>query len=161
FVSRLLEEEGIFYFFEHTVEKHTLVLSDSKTSFQPCPKQPTARYAPVTGPVQEDDTVNTLLCEQRVHTGIVSLNDYNFEQPSLTLLSTSTGEQPGEIYDYPGKHETKDDGDRYARLRLEEQEARLADIAGDSVCRGFQSGYKFTLTDHYRDDANIDYTILS
>ncbi len=161
FVSRLLEEEGIFYFFEHTVDKHTMVMADSATSFAACPKQPTARYAPITDAVVDDDTVNTLLCEQRVHTGMVSLNDYNFEQPALSLLSSCSGTQNGEIYDYPGKHETKDDGDRYARIRLEEQEVQLQCVAGDSNCRGFQTGYTFTLSDHYRDDANQSYTLLS
>jgi type VI secretion system secreted protein VgrG len=161
FVSRLLEEEGIFYFFEHTVDKHTLVMADSKTSFDSCPKQASARYSPVSGAVFEDDVVVTLLCQQRVQTGTVSINDYNFEQPSLSLLSSSAGARSGEIYDYPGKHGAKDDGDRYARIRLEEQEVPVQTVAGGSNCRGFQTGYKFTLTDHYRDDANQDYTILS
>ena len=161
FVSRLLEEEGIFYFFEHTVDKHTLVMADSKTSFAACPKQAVARYSPATGALLEDDTVFTLLCQQRVHTGMVSINDYNFEQPNVSLLSSSSGTQNGEIYDYPGKHGVKDDGDRYARIRLEEQEVRLQSVSGSSSCRGFQTGYKFTLTEHYRDDANQDYTLTS
>jgi type VI secretion system secreted protein VgrG len=161
FVSRLLEEEGIFYFFEHTVDKHTMVMADSTTSFAPCPKQGTARYAPLNNAVLEDDTVSTLLFDQRVKPGMVSINDYNFEQPALRLLSTCSGPQSGEVYDYPGKHETKDDGDRYARIRLEEHEVELQSVTGDSNCRGFQTGYKFTLTEHYRDDANQDYTLLS
>lgn len=161
FVSRLLEEEGIFYFFEHTVAKHTLVLSDKKNAFALCPNQESARYVPVSGAVQDNDTVSTLHREQRVHTGMVSLNDYNFKQPKVGLLSQSSVDQHGEVYDYPGKYETKDDGDRYARIRLEEQEVQLLTVGGSSNCRGFESGYKFKLTDHYRDDANIEYTILS
>lgn len=161
FVSRLLEEEGIFYFFEQTEANHTLVLADSKTSFAACPHQGTGRYAPISGAYQEDDTVNTLLREQRVHTGIVSLNDYNFQQPNVGLLASSSGDQNGEIYDYPGPHTTKDDGDRFARIRLEEQEVAFLTIRGESNCRGFEVGYKFTLAEHYRDDANQDYTLLS
>src|SRR5262249_34568119 len=103
FVSRLLEEEGIFYFFEQSVEKHTLVVADSKSSFFTCPHQDESRYSAVTGAIAtDDDVVTSLYNEERVHTGSVSLTDYNFQQPNVSLLANSTGEMPGEIYDNPG-----------------------------------------------------------
>ncbi len=161
FVSRLLEEEGIFYFFEQTVDKHTLVLSDSKSSFADCPNQGNARYAPVSGVVSHDDVISSLHREQRVRTGKVSLTDYNFKQPNVSLQANSSGNQVGEIYDYAGGHDTKDGGDRYARINLEAQEAQLLTVRGESSCRGLECGFKFKLTDHYRDDANQVYTVLS
>ena len=158
FISRLLEEEGIFYFFEQTVEKHTLVLADSKTSFVTCPKQDSVRYAATSGAVPEDDLISSIHHEQRVHTGTVSLSDYNFQQPNVSLLANAAGEQVGEIYDNAGGHENKADGDRYARLRVEEQEVRLQTVSGESTCRGIECGYKSTLSDHYRDELNQAYT---
>jgi type VI secretion system secreted protein VgrG len=160
FVSRLLEEEGIYYYFEHTEEKHKLLLSDKKQAFDSCPKQKTAQYG-LGNPTHEDDRVSSLQRESRVHTAMVSLNDYNFKQPNLGLLSQSPKLQPGEIYDYPGKHETKAGGERFATIRLEEQEVQNLTFSGDSTCRGFQSGYKFELKEHSLDDLNDEYAILS
>ncbi len=161
FVSRLLEEEGIFYFFEQTKPKHTLILTDSKSNIDPCPHQPSARYEPITGEVQDEDTILTFQSEQKVYPGTASLNDYDFEKPYVSLRATISDEPKGEFYDYPGNYKTKDEGDRYARIRLEEQEVKLLTASGIGYCRGFECGYRFTLTDHYRDDANQAYTIVS
>ena len=119
FISRLLEEEGIFYFFEHTDDIHTLVLANAQSAVKDCPKQFTVRYSQTTGGVQEDETISRLEQEIRIHTGAVSLTDYDFEKPGTSLLTSLSGNLPGEDYDYPGKYVTKGDGDRYARIRLD------------------------------------------
>ena len=162
FVSRLLEEEGIFYFFEHTADKHTMVLADDVSAFAACPNQPnnaSVQFAPSTGGRLDDDVVFTLEAEYRVQTGTASHTDYDFTKPNASLFATLAGKQKGEAYDYPGKYATKDDGDHYARIRLEELEVGISTVRGASNCMGFESGYKFTLTNHYRDAANMDYTL--
>ena len=161
FVSRLMEQEGICYFFEQTEEKHTLVLADSPNAFPSCAHQSEARFLPASGGLQDNDTVNTLEAEYRVRPGTSSLTDYNFETPQTSLYSTLAGTQQGELYDYPGNHKNKEDGERYVRIRLEEQEAPTAVIRGESNCLGFECGYKFTLSEHPRDNANTEYTLLS
>ena len=163
FVSRLLEEEGIFYFFEHTQDKHTLVLADDMSAFAACPSEPNGAsvgYAPTTGGRVDNDVVFTLEAEYRVRTGTASLTDYDFTKPAASLFATLAGQQKGEAYDYPGKYTSKDDGDRYARIRLEELEVGISTVRGASNAMGFESGYQFTLTDHYRDSANMEYTLL-
>ncbi len=163
FVSRLLEEEGIFYYFEHTADKHTLVLADDVSAFVACPNQPggaSVQFAPSTGGRLNDDVVFALEAEYRVQTGKASLADYDFTKPNASLFATLAGTQKGEAYDYPGKYATMDDGDHYARIRLEEMEVGISTVRGASNCMGIQSGYKFTLTGHYREAANIDYTLL-
>jgi len=171
FVSRLLEEEGIFYFFEHSPDKHTMVLADDVSAFAACPNlnestdapgpPSSVRYAPSTGGSVDDDVVFALEAEYRVQTGTASLTDYDFTKPNASLFATLKGKQKGEAYDYPGKYATKDDGDHYARVRLEEMEVGISTARGESNCMGFQSGYKFTLTGHNREGANIDYTLLT
>lgn len=161
FVSRLLEHEGIFYFFQHDDQKHTLVLADAPSAIKDCPNQSTARYLPLSGGVQEDDTVVTFASEQTLHPATASLNDYDFEKPSTSLNTSISCDGKGEIYDYPGMYTTKGDGDRYARIRLEEQAVQLATVRGASFCRAFQAGFRFTLKDHYRGDANQAYTLFS
>ena len=88
FVSRLLEEEGIFYFFEQSQEKHTLVLADQSSAFDPCPNQATGHYLPAEGGVMDEDTVATLEAEYKVETGTASLTDYDFEKPNTSLFAT-------------------------------------------------------------------------
>jgi len=161
FVSRLLEEEGIFYYFEQSQDQHTLVLADQASALDPCANQQTAHYLAALGGVQDEDTVNFLEAEYKVEIGTASLTDYDFEKPSTSLLSTLPSEWKGELYDYPGNYKSKADGDRYTRIRLEEQEVGLVTVRGESNCMGFECGYKFSLEDHYRDSANTDYTMLA
>src|SRR6266545_4601057 len=79
FVSRLLEEEGIFYFFEHSNSKHVLVLADDNSAVKPCPGQPAARLTTTAAAWQEEDVVLSCECEDAVHTGKVTLRDYDPE----------------------------------------------------------------------------------
>ena len=159
FISRLLEQEGISYFFEHAEKKHTIVFVDKSTAFKPCPNQAKARYSlGQTGWADEDGVASMDRLEQ-VYTGKISLTDYNFETPSASLLATLGNQEEG--YDYPGKYADRSGGDRYARIRLEEEEVKNLTMLGTGRCRAFQSGYRFTLQNHYRDDNNVDYTLVS
>ena len=69
------------------------------------------------------------------------------------------GVDPEEIYDYPGEYDDRGDGDRYAGIRLEEQEMPETIVSGASNCRAFIAGYKFDLKDHYRRDINTTYLL--
>jgi type VI secretion system secreted protein VgrG len=160
FVSRLLEEEGIFYFFEHEADKHTLVLANTKSQVQPCPGQATARMAGQAGPWQHADVVTGLVAERAAHTGKVTLTDYNYLTPSANLEAPVEGRAPEERYDYPGRYDERDDGERYARLLLEAHEAQEFVVRGEGTCRAFLPGYRFELEEHYCDDLNREYQIL-
>lgn len=160
FVSRLFEEEGIFYFFEHTEEKHTLVLADDNSAAAPCPGQERARMVIDEGPFQEEDVVTDLRMESSVNIGTVTLRDYNFTKPSLNLESAAAEEEGEEIYRYPGRYEELSEGERYARILLERNQREGQLIRGTGSCRMFRSGFKFDLEDHYRDDANQSYMLL-
>lgn len=158
FVSRLLEDEGIFYFFEHTESKHTLVLADDMSAFNPCEGQPEARvYADA---VPDEDVVTEFVREHSVHSGQVTLSDYDYLQPSMTLRSTVAGDEPEEIYDYPGHFDDLDAGDVRARVALERQEARRQMVRGAGTCRAFVSGTRFDLLDHVWRDANQAWALL-
>jgi len=159
FVSRLLEEEGIFYFFDHQDGKHTLVLADRPSAVQPCPGQSSARMAAQTT-AQPDDVITFLERELAVESGKVTLRDYDPLQPSLRLEGTMTGKEKEELYDFPGDFTVLDQGERYARLRLEEHEARQQIVRGSGTCRAMRSGYRFDLEDHYRREVNQTYQIL-
>jgi len=160
FVSRLMEEEGIFYFFDHTKDKHVLTLADANSAVKPCASQSTARMAVQAGAWQDEDVVTALEREHTVQTGKITLRDHDYLQPALQLESSVSGDGKAEAYEYPGNYVKPDEGDRYARLRLEEHEAWQQVVRGTSTCRTFESGFRFDLKEHYRSDANQTYMLL-
>lgn len=157
FVQRLLEEEGIFYFFTHTADKHVLVLADDNGRFETCPGIELTRFGP--DPRPGENIVSSLEREHSAFVGTVTLRDYDYLQPSLTLESALSGDGEEEIYDYPGSYTSVEHGDRYARVLLETEEASRQVVRGESTCRGFQAGCSFELTDHYRADIDGDYVL--
>ena len=164
FVSRLMEQYGIFYFFKHEQGRHTLVMGDSPTAHSACPVQSSVRYIPVSGGLDED-LITEWRIEQELRTGKYSHTDYNFKTPSTGLMTSEPtihevgGNSKLEIYDYFGEHLTKDAGQSLAKIRIQEEEAQHLVAHGRSHCRMFVSGYKFTLEEHQRKDMNTDYVL--
>lgn len=149
FVSRLLEEEGIFYFFEHTDSKHTLVLTDHHSQVPPCPGASKVRMTATQSYLMAEEPVVTgFEVDHTAVTEKIELKDYDFEKPSASLTASVSGNQKDEVYDYPGGYIVKGDGDRYARLRLEQKEAERELARGESNVPAFTCGHKFDLTEH-------------
>ncbi len=158
FVSRLMEDEGIFYFFEHADGKHTLVLADDSDAHEKCPgvsKVPLAKQW-TQGPVTD------CTFEEQVLTNKFSLGDYNFEIPSTDLfVKTGSGDPLLACYDYPGLYDKKDGGEGRVKLRIEAREQPGKILRGNSYCRSLISGYKFELDGHERKDLNQEYVVYS
>jgi type VI secretion system secreted protein VgrG len=161
FVSRLMEEEGIFYFFEHENGKHTLVLANSPAANKPCPQQPDVRYDKSPGAWQEDDVILEWRLQQELRPGQYTLTDYDFENPTTDLSANVSGKGTYELYDYPGEYLKRSDGNNRVRIRLQEAETPYTVGYGSSDCRDFISGYKFNMTEHYRGSQNQAYVLTS
>jgi type VI secretion system secreted protein VgrG len=159
FVSRLLEEEGIFYYFEHTADKDTLVLTDKVVGCTPCPGNNLGPLAPFGSSMQEPDVVLGIEQELQTATAKVTLQDYNFTTPNSNLQATATGTGSPEFYDYPGKYDTRGDGSTYADIRMAELETPMKIVRGNGTCRAFTSGYKFDLKNHMHKDMNTTYLL--
>lgn len=159
FVSRLMEEEGIFYYFEHTAAKHTLVLADDSGSNPECPgtKPITLKgVSPLTDYLIEDCTL-----EQEIISHKYKTKDFNFETPDTDLLTSADGKVQGAltVYEYPGKFAETGTGEAIATKRIEALEMPGKVLKGRGYCRGFTAGYKFTFGEHYRDDVNDTYLL--
>ena len=163
FVSRLMEEQGIFYFFEHARDKHLLVMADSPSAFKPCPAQAEARYEMSAARGLSEDVVKGWSIRREVRPGTYTMQDFNFKRPRLNLLTTVAGNDARryELYDYFGEYEKLEEGERRVGIRMDEQDASGVVADGSSTCRAFTSGYRFRLTDNYRDDLNGEYVLLS
>lgn len=168
FISRLMEEEGISYFFKHENGKHTLVLADDASAPSACPHQEQVHYQLSTGGVlHEEDLIHALEVRNEIRAGKYTLNDYNFTAPNTRLqveMNSRRNLGPGakEFYDYPGLYENRSAGDELARVRIQEEEAQVATIRGSGNVRAFVSGTTFTLKDYFREEMNNkQYLLLS
>jgi type VI secretion system secreted protein VgrG len=165
FVSRLMEEEGISYFFRHEDGKHTVMLADDNANLDTLPDYDTIPfYPPEDAQFRERDHISQWIVGHEVQPGALVLRDFDFEKPSANLETRLT--QPCghalsrfEVYDYPGAYTSKADGDTLSRLRLEQSHVGYERAQGSGDVAGLAPGYLFTLTNHPRSDQNRDYVI--
>ncbi len=156
FVCRLMEEEGIYYFFEHAPDgsKHTLIMANFDSAHEPCPGHSKIHCDDAEGGIAGEDVITEWRTEHELKPSKWAHTDYNFQTPSTNLM-VNLQEKPGyEIYDFPGSYAKRDEGDTLARARLQEARAMQDHATGTSNCRTFRSGYTFDLLDHYCEDLN-------
>lgn len=169
FVMRLFEEEGMFFYFRHEPQKHILVVADSPSAHKTCEHQAEARIERSygSGYTGHEDSISVWRYEQQIRPGKYALTDYDFENPRTSLLamvdtqSPLGGNEGFEIFDYPGGYEARNRGDAVVNIRMEEEEAAVTVVNGESNCRAFGAGEKFTLIEHERSDQNAEYVLLS
>lgn len=161
FISRLMEEEGIFYFFEHSKDGHVLVIGDSASAHVPILDPATVIFHEPTRAVATEEYVYQYRYAEEVRPGAVMLRDYDFKKPQLSLQVDSQSDKDTtlEIYDYPGEYEVPENGTSLARIRLEEFQTTRRAGKGKSVCRRFTPGYRFTLDRHPRASFNQEYVL--
>ena len=167
FVSRLMEQEGIYYYFKHEDGKHTLVIADSIEAHEAVANYEKVPYFPYQEKLRrERDHIFDWLVVQEVQPGIYALNDFDFEKPKADLnakLKQPYGHvvDQFEVYDYPGEYNEKSDGDEYVRKRVEELHAQYEQVQGQGNARGLAVGGLFTLTQFPREDQNKEYLITT
>lgn len=162
FVSRLMEEAGIAYYFDHSDSAHTLVLVDDPSKFPACPHADSLPFLPL--PDNRDWLTDSRIADadlsQRVASAAFQTDDYNFITPS-NELKAKAGNGSWQIYEYPGRYTAKNDGDALAKLRMEEIEALVKELKGTSPVRHMTAGATFTMTQHPSDAFNGKYALYS
>ncbi len=162
FISRLLEEEGIFWFFTHEPGKHTLVLADSNDAFVQIPNGPTVPYAGQQVGIREMHGIRSAqLCVQAV-AGVYRATDYEFTTPTTSLYGQAEAVAgPSSIYEHPGGYTAKARGDALTKQRIDGLRSQEKRLVGDSDCRWLIPGHWFTLTGHDDPALNIDWVVTS
>ncbi|GAB6178172.1 type VI secretion system tip protein VgrG [Desulfobaculum senezii] len=161
FVSRLMEEAGMFYFFTHTANAHTLVLADSGDALEECPQAATLEFQPKNTSVVPASQVADVSLEQCSVTGTFAVGDYNFTTPETDLTASAPGGNARTVYEYPTGHTVKDDGESLAGMRLDALEAEQCVLSASSPASGLHPGGTMTIEGHDRNDINAKWLVTS
>lgn len=161
FVQRLLEEDGIAYYFEHSSGKHKLILVDQPNAYLSLPDSD-LEYSRGSAPHAQ---ITHWQHGYRYKTGAVSLTDYDYEDPDRSLLSSAQSQSAFarnaqfEHYQSPGYYHPDLNGE-LPRIRMEAQELDRNTVSGRSACSQFVAGGKFTLAKHESDVEEGSYILL-
>lgn len=167
FVSRLMEQEGIYYYFTHEQNKHTLMLANTVSSHEAFPDyEQITYYPPENQQHREEEHIYDWTLSQEVQPGIYALNDYDFKQPKANLqvksaISRKHDRATMEIFDYPGEYVSSAEGESYVRSRVEELQAEFERTHGQANARGVAVGSTFKLQGYPRNDQNREYLVVS
>lgn len=164
FISRLMEEEGIYFYFEHTDSAHQIIFTDSTSAHPPIAGDPAIRFI-TRGALSggHGEYITTIKKSCRIRTGKASIRDYNFKKPSYQLKSQNTQGRftVHERYDYPGYFYEDGVGKIKSIANMENQSTLSETYTGSGLVPRFSPGYTFSIIDHDTGDFNITHTLLS
>ena len=166
FVSRLMEREGIYYYFKSVAGRHTMVLADSYAAHRPAPGYASLLFMPAADhAMRESEVVYEWHMGGEIESGVQSLQDFDFEKPSANLLVKSSvargyAQSRHESFDYPGNYTERAAGEAYARHRLDARNTSYQRVRAATRARGLFPGSLFKLVEHPRGDQNREYLVI-
>ncbi|HIH2752434.1 type VI secretion system tip protein VgrG [Burkholderia aenigmatica] len=166
FVSRLMEFEGIYFWFRHAEDTHTLMLGDAMSSHTVLPGYETIPYiARDRTAIADEEHIDGWLPAQEVSVGRHQTTDYDYTKPRADLSSQKVDPRGHDhdsfaSFEWPGGYRDDAPGAHYSRVRLEEQQAEHERASADTDVRGVAPGYLFTLEHCPRADQNREYLIV-
>ncbi len=163
FICRLLEEEGIWWYFEQTKDSHVLVMADATAAYKPITGEADVPFVPPSGMGHETEHIFRFRLGQAVRPGAVMLTDFNFKNPKLKLdAKADAGRDPSlEFFDYPGEYIDQSAGSKLAKTRIEEFEGnRIIGVAQSNSYR-LAVAKTFNLIEHPIDALNATYLIIA
>lgn len=162
FVTRILEEEGIFYFFEHAEDKHVLVFGNSTVNYKPIEGNANVLFRPPDYKVAGEEFVSRFAFSRRIRTGKVTLRDFNFQKPAadLTAQKETKPFESLEAYQYPGGFHDESEAKSAAEVRLQQSTMFMDRAEGQSVCPRLVPGFTFNLDEHECASFNQEYLLV-
>ncbi len=164
-VSRLMEHEGIYYYFEQDKASEKIVFCDDKEFHQEI-HEPNLHYAPVSGLDMDKagSHVQSFICRQKRMPRTVVLKDYNYEKPNLDVTGRADVDPvhgKGEVFVYGDNFETPEEGNRLARFRAGEIFCKKERFHGDGMVSRLSPGFLFNVKGHFRKKFNRDYLLVN
>ncbi len=170
FVARLMEQDGLHYFFAHQDGRQQLVVADSAAAHQPVPGYAQVDFLePDPQPGWQREGLQSWICSAEIQSTRQVLRAHDFEKPRADLQVEGEAAspihhepvQPLERYDYPGDYRERAEGERLARIRAEALRAQQQTFAGAGNAAGLSPGARFRLQSHPRSDQNQDYLVTA
>ncbi|EPJ6947942.1 type VI secretion system Vgr family protein, partial [Escherichia coli] len=164
FVQRLMQEWGIYWWFEHSENSHTLVLADAINVHKACADSPLVCYYQK-GLKLDKEFIHTITANESLRSGQWVLNDFDFMKPRSLLKSTvanprETGLAEYEHYEWPGDYFTKSEGEMLTRIRMEEQRSPGSRVQGSGNIRTLMTGFTFILENYPTAEVNREYLLV-
>lgn len=161
FISRLLEHEGIYFFFRQGEHKEILVLTDSIEAHTPIAGDSVILYRDARSVNPGGEAVSSLTLRQQLRPANVTLKDYNWRSPSVEMLAQAPAAPSGRgtHMEYGDHFKDPTEGLILARIRAQELTCQELVYSGRSAVRAFHAGDRFTLAEHFRGASNIEYLL--
>jgi type VI secretion system secreted protein VgrG len=161
FISRWMEREGIYYFFEQGEQNEKLIITDNATAHKDIAGVTAISYSPPSGLAPEEEVIKAFFCRQKRLPNKVILNDYNYRKPSLELKADTVVDKKGRgnVYFYGDHFKTPEEGRALAKVRAEEIRCRENLFHGEGTQPALCSGFTFEIAGHYRESYNQKYLI--
>lgn len=177
FISRLLEDSGIWFFFKELpllkneidkVNSEVVIFSDKPDSFKNINEPSEIAFRPLSGLVQYDNNEEAEFCyklmaNEKVDSRNVLVKNYNYQSPEVNISAQKTVDSGlvGTCYQYGGFIKDPEMAQKAASQLAKRIASEILVVKGESRCRGFRAGKRFTLKDHLRSDCNDTYLITS
>ncbi|EAC2115703.1 type VI secretion system tip protein VgrG [Salmonella enterica] len=164
FLQRLMQEWGIYWWFEHSEDSHTLVLADAISAHKACPDSPLVEWHQE-GLKLDKEFIHTITANESLRTGQWVLDDFDFTKPRSLLANTvanprETGNATYEHYEWPGDYFDKSEGEMLTCIRMEAQRSPGSRVLGGGNIRTLMTGYTFTLENYPTAEVNQEYLLM-
>ncbi|MGF6416495.1 type VI secretion system Vgr family protein [Paraburkholderia sp. MM5482-R1] len=166
FIQRLMEENGIYWFFEHSNGIHRMVLVDNQGAHRPVESAAyrTLWYYPPDYKIDRE-YISAFDTTESIQSGIWTTNDFDFTRPKADLavqnaLPQDTAHNRLTVYEWPGDYTDPAQGEQFARVRMEEIRAKGERAEGRGNLRDVVCGTTFTLAGYPQDAANREYLVI-
>lgn len=164
FIQRLMQEWGIYWWFEHSEDSHTLVLADVISAHKVCPESPVVEWHQE-GLKLDKEFIHTITANESLRAGQWVLDDFDFMKPRSLLANTvanprKTGHANYEHYEWPGDYFNKGEGEMLTRVRMEAQRSPGSRVHGGGNIRTLMTGNTFTLMNHPTAEVNREYLLV-
>ncbi|HWB06991.1 MAG TPA: type VI secretion system tip protein TssI/VgrG [Verrucomicrobiales bacterium] len=165
FVSRLMEHEGMYYYWKHENGKHTMMIVDDMSCHEAHPERAEIEWRERSG-ILEDGYLYDLRVQKAVSTGAYATSDYNFKKPSVDLRKRKEKQLKHaaakfELFEFPGAYREPGDGESLAEVRIEEAQVGHETMDAMVTARAVSCGYNLKLKKAERADQQRKYLITS
>jgi type VI secretion system secreted protein VgrG len=166
FISRLLEQEGIYYYFKHSRNSHEIVFCDGPSSHSAFSGYETIPYGAYQARADDYEAIRSWSIGAQVLPSSVVLGDFDYLKPGAPLSANGQVKRSHqlashEVFDYPGEYRESADGDHYAKVRAEAQQAGYIVASGTTDAHGLCCGHTFRASALPDSSQDVEYLVLS